>query len=161
MFRKKNAVRISVVKPGTLASLYLLLQCCFVALYRGCTLLASGWCLKYSSNNTMYIQLDCSPSRRIRKINSRINRKGYNKSKTAYGKLLARRIQFCCIYFCPMHFLSLFFEITFHIMPEQKYTLQNHRNIQCRIGFGSSNTFVLRSQVLLRCLGLYGNQVFI
>ena len=37
-----------------------------------------------------------------------INQKGYNKTETTHGKLLARRIQVCCVYFCVITFLPLF-----------------------------------------------------
>ena len=59
------------------------------------------------------LQLNCSPSRCTRKINSQTNQKGYDKSETTCGKLLARRIQICCVYFCVIDFWPLFFEITF------------------------------------------------
>ena len=41
---------------------------------------------------THMVQLDCSLSIRTRKIYSQTNRKGYDKSKTTYRKLLAKRI---------------------------------------------------------------------
>ena len=40
------------------------------------------------------------PRRAPIKINSRTNREGYDGSETAVGKLLARRIQICRVYFC-------------------------------------------------------------
>ena len=46
------------------------------------------------------IQLDWTPSRRTQKINLPTNQKGYDNSETTVGKLSARRIQICRIYFC-------------------------------------------------------------
>ena len=49
---EKSTVRISCIKLGALAAFYFSLQWCFAALYCGCPLLASGWCVKYPSNNS-------------------------------------------------------------------------------------------------------------
>ena len=54
------------------------------------------------------MQLNWTPSRRTQTINPRTNQKGYDKSETTFGKLLARRIQICCVYFCVIHFWPLF-----------------------------------------------------
>ena len=50
------------------------------------------------------IELDWLSAIRTQKINSRTNQKGYDKSETTVGKLLARRIQICLVHFCVIHF---------------------------------------------------------
>ena len=95
--------------------------------------------------DSLSIQLDWTPSRNTRKINCRMNQKGYDNSETTVGKLSARRIQICFDYFCKIHFWSLFLNDFSNIVQ---------KNSQSRIGFASSNTLVQRSQARLRCLGL-------
>ena len=70
------------------------------------------------------LQLDWTPSRNTRKIKSRTNQKGYDKSETTVGKLPARRVQIFRARFCIIHF-ELFFKKTFQIMSEPKFNQKN------------------------------------
>ena len=81
-------------------------------------------CLLREIKHYKWLQLDCSPNRRTRKINFPTNRKVDDKSETAYKKLPARRIQICWIYFCVIHF-DLFFPLTFQSTSEQKQIRQD------------------------------------
>ena len=66
------------------------------------------------------LQLDWTPSTRIRKINLPANQKDQDKSKTAIGKLLVRRIKTCHESIFVLFIFDLVFKITFKIMPKQK-----------------------------------------
>ena len=46
------------------------------------------------------LQLDCWSATRTRIINLPTNQKGYDTFETTVGKLSARRIRFCPVYFC-------------------------------------------------------------
>ena len=96
----------------------------------------------------MHLQLDCSSNMNTRKINSRTNQNDYGNFETTVGKLSARRIQISWANFCLVHF-DLFFQNNFSNDARTK--------LPKRIGFASSNTLVLRTQVFLRSLGLFGN----
>ena len=71
------------------------------------------------------IQLDWTPSRRTQKVNSPTNQKGYGNSKTTIGKLSARRIQICVVYFCVIHFWLLFQNMWKQGPNKNTYTRQN------------------------------------
>ena len=47
-----------------------------------------------------YIQLDCRSCGHTQIINLPTNQKGYDSFETTVGKLSARRIQICFVYFC-------------------------------------------------------------
>ena len=51
----------------------------------------------------MYVQLDWTPSRNTRKINSLTSQKSCVNSETTIGKLSTRRIQITCVYFCKSY----------------------------------------------------------
>ena len=76
-------------------------------------------------------------------------RKGYNKTKTNVGKLLARRIQTFRLYFCVIIFWPLIFQNKWKYVP--------NANIPGRFGFALSNTCLPRSEILLRSLFLLAN----
>ena len=72
---------------------------------RGCILSfiwSSFWCVE--------LQLDCRPTRRTRKIHFASNQKDYDNSETTVGKLLARRIRICRVYFLWSTFDLLIFK---------------------------------------------------
>ena len=52
----------------------------------------------------LYIQLDWTSNTSRQKNNLPANQKGYDTFETTVGKLSARRIQICCVYFCKIHF---------------------------------------------------------
>ena len=66
------------------------------------------------------IQLDCLCVTSRQNINLPANQKGYDTFETSVGKLSARRIQICRVYFCLGIILKVIFWITFKIMPKQK-----------------------------------------
>ena len=96
-------------------------------------------------------KLDWTPKRCKQKTNLPTNQKGYNTFETT-DKLSARRIQICFKYFCKIHFWPLIFW--------NKWNQGPNKNSQSRCGFASSNTRLLRSQTLLRCLGSMANYFF-
>ena len=57
-----------------------------------------------------------------------MNQKNYDKSRTPYGKLLARRIQVCWVYFCVIHFWPLFFQLC-----EKKFKQKKTRENRIRL----------------------------
>ena len=91
------------------------------------------------------IQLDCWSATRTQIINLPTNQKGYDTFETTVGKLSARRIQICFVYFCKINFWPLIFW--------NKWKQDPNKKSQSRFGFASLNSLVPRSQTLLRCLG--------
>ena len=69
-------------------------------------------CLRYIwlsiDKNRLKLQQNCSPCRRTRTNIFPAYRKGYNKSKTTYEKLLARKTHICWVHLCVINCSPLF-----------------------------------------------------
>ena len=61
---------------------------------------ARMWKLRFAADSTSLLQLDCWSATRTWIINLPTNQKGYDTFEATVGKLSARRIRFCPVYFC-------------------------------------------------------------
>ena len=107
----------------------------------------------------MRLQLDCSPSRCTRKINSRTNQKELRQirdhKRKAFGEENSDLPGTGTVYSFVTSIFYLFFKITFEIMSELHKMYPEESDLPCQ-----TCTLVQRSQVLLRCLGSFGNYFF-
>ena len=101
-----------------------------------------------------YLQLDCSPTTHTQKPIPEQTRRVTTISRPPLesswrGGLISFEYNFV------WSILTSSFKMTFQKMPEQKYTQKNRIRL-----VNYSCTVVLGSQVLLRCLGLFGKLFF-